>query len=173
MKNSFKKILKSRFFSVIILLVVLIISSYFYEQKIFSFHFVDEEDNFVLGMYLNQDEKLYRDLFSHHQPFAYILSSVVQTVSNPTDIYKLVQRHREFMILWSIIWLFILTLRFGWIGPMFAFFYEFTKIYLLGNLFSSESLVVYPVIYLVVWCLSKQKNIKYEFLFLGFLLRLS
>ncbi len=172
MPSNLLTLLKNRYLVLICVLGFVSITSFFYFQKTFSFHFVDEEDNFVLGMYLNHGEKLYSDLFSHHQPFSYILSAKLQQIAPYENIYQLIERHRLFMIAWSIIWLLIITLRFGWMGFFFAFFYESSKIYLFGNLFLSESLVVFPTSYLIIWFLGKYKVYKVELLFIGFCLSL-
>lgn len=60
-----------------------------------------------------------------------------------------VKRHREFMILWSIIWISLITFRFGFSLYFVSLIYELTKIILLGNMFLAESFVVYPLLYLL------------------------
>lgn len=140
-----------------------------YYNKIFSFRFVDEEDNFTLGKYLIQGDKIYSDLFSHHQPFAYIMSASIQKVASPDNIYMLVKRHREFMILWSIIWVIFLFVRFGKPLIPFVLIYETVKIFLLGHLFISEALAVYPLVYLLSYLfLTEKKSKGFEFVFFGF-----
>ena len=158
----------------ILAVIALLFISYTYHNKIFSIHFVDEEDNFILGKYLLEGQKLYSDLFSHHQPMGYILSAGYQSVTNPDNIYMLIKRHREFMIAWSFLWCALLLWKFRnkVILPLITF--EITKFYLLGNLFLSESLAVYPVLYLTLLLLDKEiKPKKYEYLFSGFLIGLS
>lgn len=149
---------------------LLLILAYFYHNKIFSIHFVDEEDNFVLGKFLLENKKLYSDLFSHHQPLGYIMSAGIQAILDLPNIFMMVKRHREFMILWSLIWGIVLLLRFNYKVLLPLLIYELTKFYLFGNLFLSESLAVYPMIYLVLHLLQIEKRVtKYELFFIGIL----
>ncbi|EKD90499.1 MAG: hypothetical protein ACD_31C00003G0016 [uncultured bacterium] len=151
----------------------LIYSSIQYENKVFAIHFVDEEDNLVLGKYLLDNKKLYGDLFSHHQPYGYILSAGIQKVTDPNSIFLLIKRHREAIIVWSFIWSILLILRFGWLLLVFVTIYELSKVYLFGNLFLAESLVVYPLIYLFSSLFKLRKRNKWEILFLGSLISFS
>lgn len=153
----------------VIYLVVLCIGLgaifYFYERQVFSPHFVDEEDNFVLGKYLNNGEVLYRDLFSHHQPLSYVFSAGIQQITDPNSIYLLVKRHREVVMLWAMLWWIILALKTGWSIVPIALVYEATKIYLLGHLFLSESFAVYLLIYVTVLSLQPPKQLREYFIF--------
>src|SRR5258708_38435404 len=128
--------------------LLLILVALFYRYHIFNHHFVDEEDNLVLGYYLTSGEKLYQDVFSHHQPFAYILSTAIQKKTQPTSVFLLIKRHREFMIFWSLIWGIFLLIRFRTLFIPILLIYELAKIYLFGNLFLADGLVVYPLLYL-------------------------
>lgn len=132
--------------------------AYSYENKAIYIHFVDEEENMVTGHYLLQGDKMYQDIFSQHQPFPAIFSAAIQRATNPNSLFLLVKRHREFIIAWSFIWSLFLIFRFGFWSAGFVFSYELTKIFLLGNVFLAESLVVYPVIYLVGLVIAKLRN---------------
>lgn len=153
--------------------LAIITIDYFYLNKIFSLHFVDEEDNFVLGHFLLQGQKLYSDLFSHHQPLGYIMSAALQLVVDPQNIEMLVSRHRQFMILYSVAWSLILIWRFREriIPPLIVF--EASKFFLLGSHFLSESLAVYPVLYLVLFLLESRKPKTFEFFVSGLLISFS
>lgn len=140
--------MKSKIFLLLGSLIFLFITSYYYRERVFSQHFVDEEDNLVLGSYLLKNEKLYKDLFSHHQPLSYILSAGIQKATNPNSIYLLIKRHREAIILWSIIWSVFLITRLGFVFLPFLLIFEVSKFFLFGDMFLSESLVIYPLIYL-------------------------
>lgn len=129
-------------------------------------HFGDEDDNFVLGNYVRQGEKVYGDLFAHHQPLAYVLSAAVQEVTQPDSLFLLVKRHKEALIGWSLLWLIFLLLRYGKVVFLFALNFEFVKYLLLGNLFLSESLAVYPLIFLIAQVFQPEK-IKNKLLLLG------
>ncbi len=138
----------------------LLATSFAYHNKVASFHFVDEEDNFVLGKYLLEGKKVYGNLFSHHQPLAYVFSAGIQKATHPNSIYLLLKWHRDIMILLTIAGSLLLTWRFGLRMLFFIFIFELTKIYLLGNIFLSESLVIYPLVYVVALLLSHQKSLR-------------
>jgi MFS family permease len=149
----------------ILLIVFSIVLSW---NQLFSFQFVDEEDNFILGHFLISGEKLYSDLFSHHQPYAYLMSAFLQFIFQPQNIVDLVSLHRIFMIFWSVGWMLILIWRFREKVIIALVVFEIIKYYVLGNLFLSESLAVYPVFYLILFYLSKYKS-KKEFFSVGFI----
>lgn len=153
--------------------LAIITIDYFYLNKIFALHFVDEEDNFVLGHFLLQGQKLYSDLFSHHQPLGYILSASLQLITDPQNIEMLVRRHRQFMILYSVAWSLILIWRFREriIPPLIIF--EASKFFLLGSHFLSESLAVYPILYLVLFLLESRKPKTFEFFISGLFISFS
>lgn len=158
------------FFSFILFVFI----GFLYQKQSLSFHFVDEEDNLVLGNYLLKGDSLYSDLFSHHQPLAYIGSAGISKVAEPNTIFLLIKRHREAVIAWSIFWAIILILRFRVVMVLTLIIYEPIKIFLLGNLFLAESLIVYPFLYILGWIFSvQQKIIKWEIFFLGLCLILS
>lgn len=166
---------KISFFHLLILasLAVFLLIGNAYRNQSLSFHFVDEEDNIVLGSYLLKNEKLYSDLFSHHQPLAYIFSAGVQKVTHPNTLYLLIKRHRETMIAWSALWIILLVWRFRLFMLLTFLIYEPLKIFLLGNLFLSESLIVYPLAYLLAWVFAVKKNFLWEIMLLGFCLGLA
>jgi len=157
-----------------LIIIGLGVTAYFYENKISYIHFVDEEENMVTGHYLLQGDKMYQDVFSQHQPIPAILSATIQKVTNPNSLFLLVKRHREFIIIWSFVWSLLLVFRFGFWIAGFVFSYELTKIFLLGNLFLAESLVVYPVTYLIslVICKFRDNPSSIELFFVGLILML-
>lgn len=140
----------SRYWIFLVLVLLWAALAFFYENKIFNPHFVDEEDNLVLGYYLLQNEKLYKDMFSHHQPLAYVFSAGIQKVTNPNSIYLLVKRHREAIVVWGFLWSIVMVYFLKSWGVVFVLVYEVLKIQLLGNLFLSESLGVYPLVVLTI-----------------------
>lgn len=150
-------------------LVFLLITSKAYQSQALSFHFVDEEDNIVLGRYLLKQEKLYRDLFSHHQPLAYIFSAGVQKATSPNSLFLLIKRHREAIIIWSVLWSLLLVVKFGPPFLIFILFHELLKFFLLGHLFLSESLAVYPLMYFVASIFTEKEGLSFfKVIFLGF-----
>lgn len=166
---NYMRVIKPRLILLAFTFMLLLITSRAYQNQALSFHFVDEEDNMVLGKYLLFKEKLYSNLFSHHQPLAYIASSNIQKITNPNTLYLLIKKHRETVIAWSVFWSLLLVARFGLPLFLLVILYEPLKVFLLGNLFLSESLVVYPFIYLAsVLFLIKNNFHKKELCFLGF-----
>ncbi|MDD2224926.1 MAG: hypothetical protein PHP97_02075 [Candidatus Shapirobacteria bacterium] len=125
--------------------------------------FVDEQDNFVVAKNLINGNKIYTNIFSHHQPGTYILSGIIQKITNPNTIEMLIQYHRQFIILWSILWIVFILCRFGFqmLGPMIAI--ELVKNIYLGSLFLAESLVFAPMIYLVLSFLENKFSKKEAF----------
>src|SRR3990172_8859451 len=127
----------NRGFLIVFGVIFLILTSYFYNRHALNIHFVDEEENIVLGSYILKGEKLYSDLFSQHQPLAYISSALIQKLTHPGSIFTLISRHRQPMILCSFIW----------------------------GMFLAESLSVYPLAYLsFVFFYNKSINPKTLFL---------
>jgi len=162
------KIYIKKYLPLILVVIFFAATLFFYENKIFEIHFVDEEENIILGSYILRGEKLYSDLFSQHQPLGYILSAAVQKVFQPQNIFMLIKRHREVVFLWSFMWSLLLVGRFGIPLLGFTFLFELTKFYLFGNMFLAESLVVYPLIFLSsLFFLSERKMGKFESFFIG------
>lgn len=141
-----------------------------YRNNSFSFHFVDEEDNFVVAKYLTKGERLYGDIFTNHLPASYLISAGIQKITQPNSLYLLVRRHREFMILFSTLWFLFLVIRFGSPVLLVLIGYEGTKYFLLGHLFLAESISVYPLIYLVSLVVGDKKIIRVEMILVGFCL---
>lgn len=137
--------------------VLIAIFSYIYFNHALDIRFVDEEENIVLGSYLIKGEKLYKDLFLQHQPSGYLLSAVIQKITNPQSIYTLIVRHREFMILWSFFWALLLVYKFKLPALVFVTLYELTKILVFGDLFLAESIITYPLSFIILNLLNQSK----------------
>ena len=164
-----KRLLHFRQFLPLVLLIVWLGLVYFlYRPNIFSIRFGDEEDNFLLGKLLLNGEKIYSQLFAHHQPLGYVLSATVQFVTHPDNLVSLVNRHREFLWLWSGFWTGLAVVIFGWPALIFSLAYEFPKRFLFGDEFLSESLAAYPLIFLLLFCLEGQRlNTKGKAILIG------
>ena len=145
---------------VIIFLLFTLLSYKYFESHIFTFHFVDEDENIVAGYYMTKGEKLYKDIFSHKQPLPAIISMAEQKIQRPNSLYLLIKRHREMVYFHSIIWSLILICYFGLPGLIFSVAFEIIKQYQLGNLFLSESLVVFPVVFIIgiIWKILSKDN---------------
>lgn len=161
--------LSNKIFLLFFVVFFFIISGYLYQDNIFATRFVDEEYNLAIGKYLTQNEILYKDIITNHQPITHILSSSVQRLRTPNNVYSLILWHREFVFLWSFFWATILVLRFGWKGFFFVIIYELTKSNLFGNLFLAEAISVYPLIFLIGQILiQKRQWMSWEIITAGF-----
>jgi hypothetical protein len=145
------KLIKKLIFAAVLTLGLALATIPSFRNHIFYLSFVDEEDNIVIGNYVSEGKKLYQDVFSQHQPTLFLLSAGWQKIIDPDNIRVVVKRHREFMIVWSIVWVFFLTARFGLPLFLVGTVLELTKIDFLGSLFLAESIVLYPLIYIVAY----------------------
>jgi hypothetical protein len=157
----------SRIFAVVLALVISLVTLSPYRSHIFALHFVDEDDNIVIGNYVREGKALYSEVFSQHQPSMFMISAGIQNTFSVDNVLMVIKRHREVMIGWSILWFLILTVRFGWPLLLTGAVIELAKITLLGNLFLAESLVIYPLLYLVAHlCMEPKISSGIEKLFL-------
>lgn len=140
----------------ILVVLLLFITIPAYKNQIFSTRFVDEEYNFAIGRYLTKREILYDDIITNHLPVTHILSSLIQRKEKPETTYALINDHRTAIINWSAIWSFILVLYFGTAGLIFIVIYELTRSHLYGNLFLAETVVAYPIVFLIGLSLFKK-----------------
>lgn len=143
------KILNLRVIIFAVTVLFLLTTGYFYRRTVLSFPFVDEQYNFAIGKYLTRGEILYDDIITNHQPITHIFSALVQEIKQPNTTFSLLTAHRTAIIIWSGIWALLLVFYFGMSGFLFVFIYELTKSYLFGNLFLAESVVVYPLVFLI------------------------
>jgi hypothetical protein len=156
----------NKWFKIIILFLCSVILFLYQRENFLKPNFVDEQDNFVVSKNLINGHKIYTNIFTHHQPGAYLLSALIQNTVKPNSVEMVIKKHRQFIFLWSIIWIIFLSYRFGLhlLIPMLIF--EFIKNKYLGNLFLAESLVIFPIIYLVLGFISKKMSLK-ELFFWG------
>ena len=129
------------------------------QSRLFSIHFVDEDENMVAGYYMAKGEKLYSDIFSHKQPMPAIFSALINKIFKPKSLFLFIKRHREAVFFHSVFWWLIFLFEFGFSGLIFSIMTEITKRFLLGDLFLAESLVVFPLVY-VLGCLWKKQSKK-------------
>ncbi|HSX09779.1 MAG TPA: hypothetical protein VLF93_06515 [Candidatus Saccharimonadales bacterium] len=124
----------------------------YYKESV-SFNFIDEYNNFLAGYFLIKGYTLYSQIFFQHQPLMAYISYVLQIVLHPTTLYKLVMYHRLAIIFVSLAFDLLLVYRFRFVGLGFVIIFELSKFYLFGNVFLAESMVVYPLVYLLglVW----------------------
>lgn len=127
--------------------VISLIVYWIYRQHFLHISFVDEEDYFLIGKYLINGTKLYSKYFSHHQPGAYVISGIIQKISEPNTIYLLVKRHRQFMALWAMGWCLFLVHKYKFRGLLAVLAIEIISVTYFKNMFLPESLVIYPLVF--------------------------
>ena len=148
------------------ILLIILFSLFLYfsfqtlESHIFSIHFVDEDENMIAGHYMAKGEKLYSDIFSHKQPMPAVFSALINKFLKPNSLFLFIKRHREAVFFYSVFWWLILLLEFGFSGFIFSLVIELSKRFLLGDLFLAESLVIFPLAYVLgcLWRLNWQKS---------------
>lgn len=144
-----KKIINFRALTLVCFFCLFLFSLFLTEKFSQSFHFVDEDDHLVFAYYINQGYKLYGDLSSNHQPLVYFFSSLVQKITRPNTLFLLIKRGREAVFLYAFVFSLFLFSQFGWPFLIFSLFFELTKFFIFGNLLLTESLAVYPLIFIL------------------------
>ena len=118
-------------------------------HRLTAFGCMDDCNNFMGGYFLLHGKQLFTQIFFNHAPFMAHLSAFVQFFTHPQNLYELILRHRQFLLLFGLISEIILILRFGISGFMFALVYETTKFYIGGDRFLAEPFIVYPMVYML------------------------
>ncbi|KKP87000.1 MAG: hypothetical protein UR89_C0009G0021 [Candidatus Roizmanbacteria bacterium GW2011_GWA2_35_8] len=161
------KLLKT-IFIIISILFLLFISKKYYDQAT-SFAFVDEYDNIAVAHQMIKGKKLFSEVFHNRQIGPVYLSYAIQLITKPQTLYQLIAVHRLFIIAISFIFSILLLFRFGLLGLGFPILFEPIKYYFHGNLFLGESMIVYPIIYLVLLLFEKNKKLFfYDVILAGF-----
>ncbi len=146
----FKKIFKFKY-QLVSLFLLLPLYIFLYKiiiPKTNSFGCFDDCFNYVGGYFILKGKHLYSDIYFNHQFIPAYISFFIQAISHPQNIYELLLRHRQFVLLFGFIFNVIFILRFG---PRFIFFsllFETSKYYLFGTRFLGETIAIYPLIYL-------------------------
>lgn len=145
---------------------ILFIPIWFYLRRIYrdrlgAFGCFDDCFNIMAGYFIGQGKHLYSEIFFNHQPIPAYISFFIQTIYHPQSIYELIYRHRMTLIGYFALADVFLTLRFGLPGFAFALLYETTKGYVFGERFLAESMIVYPLVYLLglAWMSLGKKHI--------------
>lgn len=133
--------------------------------RVSAFGCFDDCFNIAAGYFINEGKTLYSDIFFNHQMLMPHISAFIQQI-NPTNVYDLILKHRQFVLFFGFIFNFMLILRFGLPMVFFAIIYEFSKFYLFGDRFLAEGLIVYPLVYLsviVFYKFSKKKILPIDY----------
>ena len=158
-----------------LLILIFLILSYFVLYKIYSprisaFGCFDDCFNFAAGYFVNHNKILYSEIFYNHQMLPAYLSSLVQSFSHPINIFDLVLKHRQFVLLIGFLFNALLIFRFGIPAVLFFLFFEFSKFYIFGDRFLGEGVLVYPLVYLIFIFWQKIQNNKinnFEYIFVS------
>lgn len=158
-----KSALLKKIFFVVVLFLFVVLAFRTLESHIFNIHFVDEDENMVAGYYMAKGQKLYADIFSHKQPMPAVFSALINKIFKPGSLFLFVKRHREAVFLYSILWGLAFLYEFGLSGFIFSLSIELSKRFLLGDLFLAESLVIFPLAFVIgyLWKLSLGESVSY------------
>ncbi len=158
---------KLLFFLLLCLPIIYAIQYKIFIPHLSAFGCFDDCFNIVGGYFILKGKTLYSQIFFNHQMLMAYISFGVQLIRPAQNIYELILTHRQFLLIFSFIASTVLVLRFKLTALGFILMYEFSKFYLFGNRFLAESLIVYPLVYLlgVVWeKLHKQKISFYDYI---------
>ena len=153
--------------SILIVTPILIILTSYYLNRLGAFGCFDDCNNFMRGYFVLKGRTLFSEVFSGHMPMMSYLSTLIQWATSPNSIYQLLLFHTIFLIGVSVVSWIILIFRFRWISLGFIIFYELFKLYLFGDRFLAEGVIVYPLVYMtgLVWLKLNGKEIfKLEYL---------
>lgn len=158
-------------FSLVCLFIILItfyaVLYKIYIPRISAFGCFDDCFNYVGGYFTQHGMTIYKDFFFNHQPIPALISYVIQTITNPINIFELILRHRQFLLLFSFLFNILFLIRFRSIAIPFIFIFELSKFYVFGDRFLAEGMIVYPLIFMLgitFLKLSKQKIYAVDYL---------
>lgn len=117
--------------------------------RVNAFGCFDDCYNIGAGYFISKGRMLYSDIPFNHQMLMAYLSSVVQTIFHPINVYELILRHRQTVLLFGFTMSMLLVWRYRWVGLGFVLLYEFTKFYIFGDRYLAEGLIVYPLVYML------------------------
>lgn len=165
-----KKYLKKSFVLVFLTSLAIIAFSFLlykiYIPRASSFGCFDDCFNFMGGYFLLNGKSLYSEIFFNHSPGMAYISALIQSAVSPINLYDLVLKHRQFVLLYSLVFNLILFWRFRYKVLGFILIFELTKFYVFGDRFLAEGLIVYTLVYLAGLAfenLSKIKIRKYDY----------
>ena len=159
--NKISKFVRSNF--ILLTLLILLVPLYAILYKIYiprvnAFGCFDDCNNFMGGYFLLQGKYIFSEFFFTHQPFAAYISFAIQSITHPQNIFELILRHRQFVLLVSLAANAFLIWRFRLPAFLFVLLYEPVKFYLFGDRFLAEGLIVYPLVYMTGVVLERLKK---------------
>lgn len=156
-----------------IILILLLVPFYailykLYIPRITAFGCFDDCFNYVGGYFIANGKVIYKDFFFNHQPIPAIISYFVQSVTHPINIFELILRHRQFLLLFGFLFNALFIVRFRYIAVPFILTFELGKFYIFGDRFLAEGMIIYPLVYLL--CLTLLKLTKQKLYTVDYLL---
>lgn len=144
----------------LLLIPIYIILYKIYIPRVNAFGCFDDCFNIVAGYFISKGKILYEQIPYNHNPLMAYVSFFIQSISSPQNIFELILRHRQFILLFGFFVNLLILFRFGIPALGFVLFFEFSKFYIFGDRFLAESIVVYPIVYLFALSWNKLKNNK-------------
>lgn len=120
-----------------------------YIPRVSAFGCFDDCFNFLGGYFTANGKIIYKDFFFNHQPVPALISYVIQTATHPINIFELILRHRQFLLLFGFLFNILFLIRFKYLALPFIVIFELSKFYIFGDRFLAEGLIVYPLVYLL------------------------
>src|SRR3990167_9977341 len=151
----------------ILLLPLYVILYKIYIPRVNAFGCFDDCFNYLGGYFIANGKHIYSDFFFNHQPIPAFLSYFVQTLTNQINIFDLVLKHRQALMLFGLLFNGLLILRFRFPAFLFIIIFELSKFYVFGDRFLAEGIIVYPILYLAGLALlriSKRKLFTIDYL---------
>lgn len=150
--DKIKSLLRENYLKIIVLLILVVVYVVLYKiyiPRVSAFGCFDDCNNFMRGYFVLNGKHLFLEVFSGHQPLGSYLSTLIQFISSPQNIFELVLRHRQFILLLGFLFNSLLIIRFGYKFIFFVIIFELSKFYLFGDRFLAENMIVYPIVYLM------------------------
>ncbi len=126
-----------------------------YIPRVNAFGCFDDCFNYLGGYFIANGKHIYSDFFFNHQPIPAFLSFIIQTATSTINIFELLLRHRQFLLLFGFLFNAFLIIRFRFAAVVFVLIYELSKFYVFGDRFLAEAIIVYPSVYLAGVLLEK------------------
>src|SRR3989344_2254810 len=165
-----KKFLISNLPAIALILLLILLYAILYKlyiPRITAFGCFDDCFNYLGGYFIANGKHIYSDFFFNHQLIPPIISYFIQEIMRPINIFDLLLRHRQFLMLFGFLFNALLIVRFKYLALPFIVTFELSKFYVFGDRFLAEGIIVYPLVYLfgiVLIKLSKQKLYSIDYL---------
>lgn len=137
------------FFLICFFLLINLISGYVHYNLRLSEKFGDEVFHFYGGHLILNGIKLYQQAQVNHQPIPHLLSAFTEIFFPQNNLYTFIACHREIVFIYAFFWNLINFIFFGKIALIIMAIFEPLKFYFQGYKNLQETLVAYPLIFLI------------------------